>query len=292
MKSSLKLLFFLVFLVFLASCGGDKSVYGQYSDSPDDGNKATTDNDITNGKDDENNISDSDIEIADDKENPDNEEAVPTTDEENDTDEDITDDDDTKIDDNDNEPKNCTGFSLDPDQKLHGSIPDTTYTTKIAGNILGDSNIADLFELRLDHKRFDGDPFVAAGTYDLSDGDSWHNTNNWSCWECVLVIQDYLSDSKKIYFQKEGTLTIESVDEEYNFKGTLSAVLVESTIDEWVSYTVENGDCIEIETSFEAETFYSSECSGENPECSSNRDCDPGYYCGNDCHCYIENPED
>lgn len=280
--------------MFLASCGGDRSVYGQYSDSPDDENKTTTDNDVINDKDDENNISDSDRETADDIENPYNEEDIPR-DEENEKDEDVTpDDDDTKIDDNDNEPQNCTGFSLDPDQKLHGSIPSTTYTTKIEGNILGDPNIEDLFELRLDHKRFDGDPFVAAGTYDLSDGDSWHNTNHWSCWECVLVIQDYTSDSQKIYFQKKGTLTIESVDEEYNFKGTLSAVLVESTIDEWVSHTVENGACVEIETSFEAETYnpdYNEGCV-ETDECSSSRNCDPGYYCGDDCHCYIENPGD
>lgn len=34
------------------------------------------------------------------------------------------------------------------------------------------------------------------------------------------------------------------------------------------------------------------ECSEGMGGCVSNRDCDPGYYCGSDCQCYIENPDD
>ena len=309
MKNCLKAAFFLVLTVIFVSCGEKKSIYDQYADHPGNENGTpATDNDNakeSGGKTqpDEDDASDNDesneTEIAVD------EDSAPVPD-----DDILAEDNDTGTDSDTEEPMNCTGFSLDPDDKLSGEIPSTIYHIKIADNILGDPDHEDIFELRLDHKRIDGDPYVAEGTYDLAYGYNGHNTNYWKCWECVSVTQDSKTDSEKFYFQKKGTLTIESVDNRYNFSGTLSAVLVESELgDYWVSSPVKNGDCIEIETSFEATTFCYPDCSGKETgesdgcggtcincggtgECSSNRNCDPGYYCGNDCQCYIENSGD
>lgn len=251
---------FFVFLLIFVSCGEKKSVYDKYPDRiNDEDSSSTTDHDSSNVNDDrtepvedaesgDDEINDTET-VGDDDVTPTPDEDIPTDEEDNPaTDDDAVTDDDT------DEPMNCTGFSLDPNDELSGDIPSTTYHIKIVDNILGDPNHEDIFELRLDHKRFEGDPYVAAGTYDLAYGYNEHNSNNWRCWECVSVTQDHKTDSEKFYFQKSGTLTIESVDEEYNFKGTLSAVLIESTIENLVSSPVENGDCIEIETSFEAAT--------------------------------------
>lgn len=321
MKSFFKTAFFIAFVLIFVSCGEKKSVYSQYPDPSDsesdvpaaDNDGAKTDSGTESGEDaasDSDEIDDTDISGGD---APVSDEDIPADSDNPADDEDNTaetDGDSSETDSDTDELLNCTGFSLDPDDKLSGWLPSTIYTIKIDGNILGNTDYEDFLQLRLDHKRFDGDPYVAAGTYDLADGDSWHNTNYWACWECVSVTQDRQQDSEKFYFQKSGTLTIESVDSKYNFKGTLSAVLIESAVVNWTTEPVENGECIEIETYFEAETFCSPDCSGkengesdgcggfcgegcgETDECQSNRECDPGYYCGNDCHCYIENPDD
>ena len=317
MKILTKLAFLLVFAVISASCGDKKSIYDQYG-TDDNTQNGNTENDEKNDSKPENPVSDTDAGITSDEEIHDSDSEEVSTDE----DKPENDDPDTAVDgDSDNEPPettdgdtaepmNCTGFSLDPESTLLGRIPATTYTTKVEGGLLGDPYIEDTFELRLDHHRFDDDPYIAAGTYDLADGDSWHNTSYWTCWECVSVRQDLKDEDEKFFFQKSGTLVIESVDSKYNFTGTLSAVLVESknNSSSWTTTPVPNGDCIEIETSFEAVTVCTPDCSGkqngesdgcggtciiceETAECRSNGDCDPGHYCGNDCHCYIENPE-
>lgn len=318
MKILTKLAFLLVFAVISASCGDKKSIYDQYG-TDDNTQNGNTENDEKNDSKPENQVSDTDAGITSDEEIHDSDSEEVSTDEdkpengdqdtaeENDSDSEPaeTTDGDTE------EPMNCTGFSLDPESKLLGRIPSTTYTTKVESGILGDPYIEDTFELRLDHHRFDDDPYIVAGTYDLADGDSWHNTSYWTCWECVSVRQDLKDEDEKFFFQKSGTLVIESVDSKYNFTGTLSAVLVESknNSSSWTTTPVPNGECIEIETSFEAVTVCTPDCSGkqngesdgcggtciiceETAECRSNGDCDPGHYCGNDCHCYIENPED
>ena len=318
MKILTKLAFLLVFAVISASCGDKKSIYEQYG-TDDDPQNSSAENDEKNDSKPDDTVSDTDAGITSDEEISDSssgEDASTDKDELENDDPDSAGDGDSDsepaetTDGDTEEPMNCTGFSLDPDDKLSGEIPSTIYHIKIADNILGDPDHEDIFELRLDHKRVDGDPYVAAGTYDLAYGYNGHNTNYWRCWECVSVTQDSKTASEKFYFQKSGTLTIESVDDRYNFTGTLSAVLIESELgDYWVSSPVENGDCIEIETSFEAVTVCTPDCSGkqngesdgcggtciiceETAECRSNGDCDPGHYCGNDCHCYIENLED
>ena len=277
MKISPKFLLFLVFILIFVSCGEKKSIYDEYPDQiSDTDNTPTTDNDSAKGNDskpepdedaesdhDENN----DTETVDDDAAPADDEDIPTENDEDETDDDI------------DEPMNCTGFSLDPYDELSGDIPTTIYYVKIADNILGDPNQEDFLELRLDHKRIDGDPYVAAGTYDLAYGYNGHNSNYWRCWECLSVIQDNKTDSEKFYFQKSGTLTIESVDETYNFNGTISAVLGESTIENWVSSPVEGGDCIEIETSFEARTLCQLGC--EDVICGQKNAC--GIVCETDC---------
>jgi len=279
MKIQTKFVFLLVFGLIFVSCGEKKSVYDGYPDQTDyDSNTPAADNDSakTNDEDkesDEDTLSDND-DIIDTEITVDDDAATAP-------DEDIpAGDNDIETNDDTEEPMNCTGFSLDPDDELSGDIPSTIYHIKIADNILGNPDYEDIFELRLDHARVDGDPYVAAGTYDLADGDSWHNTNYWSCWECVSATQDRKTDSEKFYFQKSGTLTIESVDEKYNFQGTLSAVLVESTLDDyWVSSTVKNGSCIEIETSFKAKTLCSLGCG--NVVCGETNAC--GILCETDC---------
>ena len=92
---------------------------------------------------------------------------------------------------------------------------------------------------------------AAVGTYDLG---SEQNSSLETCRQCVLLNVynsfDY-SEDEKVYFQESGTLEITLLDEEEQMtNGTLSAKLVQVTIDEDTLETtlVENGDCIEIES--------------------------------------------
>ena len=91
---------------------------------------------------------------------------------------------------------------------------------------------------------------VLPGTYDLGS----KKNSDLKCTECVLAYTDPDDDGyfTKIYFQKSGTLKIDAVDENYNIKGTLNAVLAlaefgEDEDDEKV-YFIDNGGCFEIET--------------------------------------------
>ena len=162
MKNLPKFVFFFVFVLIFVSCGEKKSVYDEYSDQiNDEDSSSTTDHDSSNVNDDrtepvedaesgDDDITDTET-VFDDDVTPAPDEDIPTDEDNAATDNDAATDDDT------DEPMNCTGFSLDPNDELSGDIPSTTYHIKIADNILGDPNHEDIFELRLDHKRFEGD---------------------------------------------------------------------------------------------------------------------------------------
>lgn len=142
---------------------------------------------------------------------------------------------------------------------------------------------------------------IKAGTYDLG---SDKNLNYDTCSEAVKLYAAYdpeFGDYTKMYFQHGGTLIVDSVADKNMIKGTISVKLVEADIAEDNSTTFFAGSkCLEIETSaFDVSASHDptdpaepTECSEGIGECVSNIDCDAGYYCGSDCWCYIENPDD
>ena len=275
MKNLSKILILLAVAAVFASCGGKKeNVYdAEYEETgiSDGGNqdKNDADRDKTGGKDGETAVNDSETGEKE-EENADIDESGSETDSDDaeiDDAAEISDSDEisdsgeiSDSDEADYEPADCTGFSLESEGRIAGSVPSTTYSVKIADNILGDPGIEDWFELRLDHARVEGDPYVSAGTFDLKEGVSNRNSSYWRCWECVSVKQDEGSEKEKFFFQRSGTLTIETVDEGCNFTGVLSAVLVESVIENYDSKPIKNGDCIEIETAIDATTLCSRNC--------------------------------
>ena len=82
-------------------------------------------------------------------------------------------------------------------------------------------------------------------TYNLA---SEENSNYATCKECLVIIPDYESDDPTIYFQESGTITVNQYNlTNYGLKATISAKLVETTIDEnGNSAPVEGGSCIRI----------------------------------------------
>ena len=151
-------------------------------------------------------------------------------------------------DDADNEPekneKECVIFTVDA--STFSKYYSNTYLGYVKDNILGDKNMVDKFEIDTFQPRTS--PGVShPGTYDLGSGD---NKSYYDCTECVKVMQDH--DGKhadKLFFQESGTLVIEQVDKDNNIKGTITAKLVEVTIDEDLgeAVPVENGGCVTIE---------------------------------------------
>ena len=147
-------------------------------------------------------------------------------------------------------PEGCTGFSIEPDIKFYEGV----YYAHIENDILGSSSLYD--QLTMEFYEI----LTPGSTYDLSE---IINKNYSTCNECIRVFEDIdTNNGNKIsrqYFQTAGTLTIEESDDEYGIKGTLSAKLEEVTIeaseDEYgdslpVSFPVEGGKCIEIESAF------------------------------------------
>lgn len=142
---------------------------------------------------------------------------------------------------------------------------------------------------------------IKAGTYDLG---SDKNLNYETCTEAVKLYAAYdpdFGDYTKMYFQHGGTLIVDSVADKNMIKGTISVKLVEADIAEDNSTTFFTGSkCLEIETAaFDVSASHDptdpiepAECAEGMGECVSNTDCDAGYYCGSDCWCYIENPDD
>ncbi len=137
------------------------------------------------------------------------------------------------------EPSNCTGISVDWE-----NFAQYQYSNQfIASN--EDSDPVVLISFFQDEQGS-----ISEGTYDLAAG---LNANYKECTECVLVYAGYLEEEQnyaKIYFQQSGTLKIDAVDDSNNIKGSISAVLVEVTIDEetFESTPVADGTCVEIET--------------------------------------------
>ena len=138
-------------------------------------------------------------------------------------------------------PVSCTGFSIDPKIKYvkEDELSDTYYAdiTDVLGSTMED---------KLKIEFFVDDPAVTS--YDLSIP---YNQQNQSCKQCVSVFQDIKSDGTptKRFFQESGTLTIDQIDNSHGIKGSLTAKLVEVTVDnEGESTPVSYGACFEIES--------------------------------------------
>lgn len=135
-------------------------------------------------------------------------------------------------------PSGCTGISVDW----------TTFSQYQYSNQFVASN-DDSDPIVLISFFQDEEGSISEGTYDLAAG---LNANYKDCTECVLVYSGYDEEEgySKIYYQQSGTLKIDAVDDSSNIKGSISAVLVEVTIDEedYTSTPVEGGTCVEIET--------------------------------------------
>ena len=212
MKKFLIFLFLLFPFIFFVSCGSFTSCGG--NDENDN-----TDSDIT-GDSDSGEISDEDIP-------------------------------DTGTDDTDTVPysgepeKNAEGcYIFAVDESTFGSVYRNTYYGDIKDNILGDKTERDVFGIDL-FQTLDGT--AVAGSYDLAEGS---NKSYLDCTECVRVWQDHDNKNKvKIFFQESGTLVISEVDKNNQIKGTLSAKLVEVTVDPDTreATPVEGGECIAIE---------------------------------------------
>lgn len=93
---------------------------------------------------------------------------------------------------------------------------------------------------------------ITPGTYDLG---SEINSHYKTCTECILVYSDLFvnasgySEYAKKYFQHDGTLVVSSVDEENRIKGTLTARILEATMDNRLMTSfVSGGTCFEIES--------------------------------------------
>lgn len=188
-----------------------------------------------------------------DKENGDSDIAVESdSDEISDEDLSETDTDDTEIPDgddtaaeNDEPEKTAEGcYIFTVDESTFGSVYRNTYYGDIKDNILGDKTERDVFGIDL-FQTLDGT--AVAGSYDLAEGS---NKSYLDCTECVRVWQDHDNKDKvKIFFQESGTLVISEVDKNNQIKGTLSAKLVEVTVDPDTreATPVEGGECIAIE---------------------------------------------
>ena len=142
-------------------------------------------------------------------------------------------------------PVTCTGFSIDPDSfryengEYHATIPD-----------IADSDESLEDELVIEFRLYD-DPQVKTYKlyYDQDDYTSYHNGSYLECDQCVSVFQD-IKDGKptKHFFQESGTLEITETDDSNGIKGSLTAKLVEVTLDkEGESDQVPNGACFEVE---------------------------------------------
>ncbi len=213
------------------------------SDGGNSGNNETPDNNNDSGNNDNNGDSGN-------NETPDNDNGDSGNNETPDHDNGDSGNNETPDNDNDTTPpqQECTGLSLDwstftKDEQYGGYY----YTT-------GDPQLS--MEFIYD------DVNVKAGTFNLGSG---ANTNYSTCTECLRILK---GEAK--YFQMSGTLKIDSVDEDENIKGSLSAKFIESNIggqdENWVSTPISGGECLEIESaSFDSECI--PECAGK--QCGS-----------------------
>lgn len=111
---------------------------------------------------------------------------------------------------------------------------------------IGDPTIDDVVSIQFFKEDYSEITELVPGTYDLVQG---LNSNYGTCLECVLIYEDFDGEGKT-YFQQSGTLTISEIKAgTIESKGTVSAKLVEVTIDSenFTSTPVEGGGCYEIE---------------------------------------------
>ena len=136
----------------------------------------------------------------------------------------------------------CTGLSVDWSRLVQYSV-DKFYAVSNGGS---DPRATIQFAQNISTGE------ITPGTYDLG---SEINSHYKTCTECVLVYSDLFvnasgySEYAKKYFQHDGTLVVSSVDEENRIKGTLSARILEATMDDKLMTSfVLGGTCFEIES--------------------------------------------
>lgn len=214
-------LFFSIFIFISCGSGNEKKNEIPDKDPSDTGTQDTetddTDSGGTESQDDEDTAPDSDT-----PENPDSGPEEPEEPEKTD--------------------EGCRIFTVD--ESTFGSVYKNTYYGDVKDNILGDVTERDVFGIDL-FQTFDGTSLP--GTYDLGAGS---NKSYLDCTECVRVWQDHDNKNKvKIFFQESGSLVIETVDQENEIKGTLTAKLIEVTVDPDTreAAPVPGGECIAIE---------------------------------------------
>ena len=136
----------------------------------------------------------------------------------------------------------CVGLSVDWSNMVQYAT-DKFYAVKNGGN---DPRATIQFSQDINTGK------ITEGTYDLG---SEINSHYKTCTECVLVYSDYFINASgygeyaKKYFQHDGTMIISSVDENNRIKGTLSARILEATMDDkLMTNFVIGGKCFEIES--------------------------------------------
>lgn len=139
-------------------------------------------------------------------------------------------------------PNQCTGLSIDWSSMV---FLEGVYYADVE---FGSSSYTDDFSIEF-YQNEEGT--ASNGTYYLGTGD---NANYATCTECVRAYQDYNESTDKyakLFFQESGTLKITKGSSDGSLAGTLSAKLVEVTIDknnDYLSTPVSGGDCVEIES--------------------------------------------
>lgn len=211
----------LIFPFIFVSCGGgnDKNNEIPDEDFSDTGTQNTETTDTGSGSGDTESQDDVDtLPGSDTPENPDSEPEEP-----------------------EKNAEGCYVFTVD--SATFGKVYKNTYYGDVKDNILGDATERDVFGIDL-FQTFDGTSIP--GTYDLSGGT---NKSYLDCTECVRVWQDHDNKNKvRIFFQESGELVIDEVDLNNEIKGTLTAKLIEVTVDPDTreAAPVEGGECIAI----------------------------------------------
>ncbi|MBR4532261.1 hypothetical protein IKO70_07630 [bacterium] len=212
----------LIFPFIFVSCGGgnDKNNEIPDEDFSDTGTQNTETVDTGSGSGDTESQDDGDtLPGSDTPENPDSEPEEP-----------------------EKNAEGCYVFTVD--SATFGKVYKNTYYGDVKDNILGDATERDVFGIDL-FQTFDGTSIP--GTYDLSGGT---NKSYLDCTECVRVWQDHDNKNKvRIFFQESGELVIDEVDLNNEIKGTLTAKLIEVTVDPDTreAAPAEGGECIAIE---------------------------------------------
>ncbi|HRZ79507.1 MAG TPA: hypothetical protein P5044_05850 [bacterium] len=202
-----------VTVIFLVSCGndtGDSGNTGDTGNTGDDTGDTGTDDTGDTGTDDD------------------------TADTGNTGDDDTADTGDTAVE--------CIGISF---ENLALSTQYTGYEGAPADQI-GDPSGQDFISIQFYKEDYSEITELVPGTYNLAEG---LNANYGTCLECVLIYEDFDGEAKT-YFQQSGTLTISEIKAgTIESKGTISAKLIEVTInsEDYSSTPVEGGGCYEIE---------------------------------------------